>query len=369
MRRLVVKLGSSVVADSDGSPRMEVLEAVCEMLAQLHAEGGEVILVTSGAIARGMRVMSLPERPTSIGALQAASAVGQGKLYRIYDELLRERGVISAQVLLTFFDMSARTHYLNARQTLTTLIDWRVLPVINENDTTATDEISFGDNDFLAAQVAVLVAADELILMTDIDGLYTADPRLYPDARIVREVSDFEAVAQLEIGHTTSPLGSGGMRSKVVAAEMATAAGIPTVICNGLRAQALQAVLAGEREGTRFAAGEARYSSFKLWLKYAKPSRGTLLVDAGAARAVREGSASLLPVGVVEVRGEFDAGDAVEIAEVAGEETPARTLAKGICSYSAEELRSVMGLKSGAVREVLPRASEEAVHRDYLVVD
>ncbi len=221
----------------------------------------------------------------------------------------------SAQVLLTFFDMSARTHYLNARQTLTTLLEWRVLPVINENDTTATDEISFGDNDFLAAQVAVLVAADELILLTDIDGLFTADPRLHPDARIVSEVSDFAALEELEIGHTTSPLGSGGMRSKVVAAEMATAAGIPTVICNGLRADALEAVLAGEREGTRFAAREARYSSFKLWLKYAKPSRGTLLIDAGAVRAVREGSASLLPVGVVEVLGEFDAGDAVEIAE------------------------------------------------------
>ena len=369
MRRLVVKLGSSVVADSDGSPRTEVLAGVCEMLAREHAQGVEVIVVTSGAIARGMRVMSLPERPSSVGALQAASAVGQGKLYRIYDELLRERGVISAQVLLTFFDMSARTHYLNARQTLATLLEWRVLPVINENDTTATDEISFGDNDFLAAQVAVLIAADELILMTDIDGLYTADPRLYPDAHIVREIADFGQVAQMEIGHTTSPLGSGGMRSKVVAAEMATAAGIPTVICNGLRAEALQAVLAGEREGTRFHAGEARYSSFKLWLKYAKPSRGTLVVDAGAARAVREGSASLLPVGVVEVVGEFDAGDAVEIAETAAQDTPSRTLAKGICSYSADELRSVIGLKSAAVREVLPRASEEAVHRDYLVVD
>ncbi len=369
MRRVVVKLGSSVVADSDGSLRMDVLASVCEQLAAVHEQGGEVIVVTSGAIARGMRVMQLPERPTSIGALQAASAVGQGKLYRIYDELLRERSVTSAQVLLTFFDMSARTHYLNARQTLSTLLDWRVMPVINENDTTATDEISFGDNDFLAAQVAVLIAADELILMTDIDGLYTADPRLYPDARIVREVSDFADLQQLEIGHTTSPLGSGGMRSKVVAAEMATAAGIPTVICNGLRAESLRAVLAGEKEGTRFLAGEARYSSFKLWLKYAKPSRGTLVIDAGAARAVREGSASLLPVGVIEVLGDFDAGDAVEITEPAGEAAPGRILAKGICSYSAEELRSVIGLKSGAVRELLPRASEEAVHRDYLVVD
>jgi glutamate 5-kinase len=370
MRRIVIKLGSSVVADGDGTPRLQVLERVCDELARLHRDGDEVIVVTSGAIARGMRVMSLPQRPTTIGALQAASAVGQGKLYRIYDELLREREVTSAQVLLTFFDMSARTHYLNARQTLTTLLEWRVLPVINENDTTATDEISFGDNDFLAAQVAVLVAADELILLTDTDGLFTADPRLHADARIVSVVGDFAEIEKLEIGHTTSPLGSGGMRSKVVAAEMATAAGIATVICNGLRADALPAVLAGEREGTRFAAREARYSSFKLWLKYAKPSHGTLLIDAGAARAVRDGSASLLPVGVVDVIGDFDAGDAVEIAERAdGAQASGRVLAKGICNYSADELRRVIGLKSDAVREILPRATDEAVHRDYLVMD
>src|SRR5271167_927942 len=319
MRRVVVKLGSSVVADDGGEPRSEVIAHVCDALAELHRGGDEVIIVTSGAIARGIRVMGLRERPGSIGELQAASAVGQGKLYRIYDELLRQRDVTSAQVLLTFFDMSARTHYLNARQTLSTLLEWRVLPVINENDTTATDEISFGDNDFLAAQVAVLVAADELILLTDIDGLFTADPRIHADAHIVREVSDFSTLEELEIGHTTSPLGSGGMRSKVVAADMASAAGIPTVICNGLREGVLAAVLEGRPEGTRFAAREARYSSFKLWLKYAKPSRGTLLIDAGAARAVRDASASLLPVGVVEVLGDFDAGDAVVIAAATDE--------------------------------------------------
>jgi glutamate 5-kinase len=377
MRRVVVKLGSSVVADGDGEPRLDVLARVCDVLAELHREGGEAIVVTSGAIARGMRVMDLPQRPSTIGDLQAASAVGQGKLYRIYDELLRERGVTSAQVLLTFFDMSARTHYLNARQTLTTLLEWRVLPVINENDTTATDEISFGDNDFLAAQVAVLVAAEELVLLTDIDGLFTADPRRHPDARIVSEVSDFAALEDLEIGHTTSPLGSGGMRSKVVAADMATAAGISTVICNGLSPDALRTVLAGERDsgragarvGTHFPAREARYSSFKLWLKYAKPSRGTLLIDAGAVRAVRQGSASLLPVGVVEVLGDFDAGDAVEIAERGAGSEQGRPLAKGICNYSAQELRQVLGMKSAAVRQILPRATEEAVHRDYLVVD
>src|SRR3977135_2282287 len=192
MRRVVVKLGSSVVADGEGEPRAEVLERVCEVLADLHRAGDEVVIVTSGAIARGIRVMELRRRPSSIGDLQAASAVGQGKLYRVYDELLRERGVTSAQVLLTFFDMSARTHYLNARPTLRRLLHWSVVPVINENDTTTTDEISFGDNDFLAAQVAILIGADLLVMLTDTDGLYTADPRRDPDAALVAEVSAYE---------------------------------------------------------------------------------------------------------------------------------------------------------------------------------
>src|SRR3954469_19838697 len=274
MRRVVIKLGSSIVADDSGAPRMDVLERVCEQVAALRRDGVEAVVVTSGAIAVGMRVMELGGRPTAIEELQAASAVGQGKLYRVYDELLLERGVSSAQVLLTFFDVSARLHYLNARQTPRTLLDWNVVPVINENDTTTTDEISFGDNDFLAAQVAILVGADLLVLLTDTDGLYTADPRMDAGAQLVREVSDFEALQALSIGHATGPLGSGGMRSKVVAAEMATAAGIPALVCNGRRDGVLETVLAGGEEGTRFASREARYSSFKLWLKYAKPSHG-----------------------------------------------------------------------------------------------
>ena len=301
----------------------------------------------------------------------------RGKLYRVYDELLRERDLISAQVLLTFMDMSARTHYLNARQTLRKLLDWRVVPVINENDTTATDEISFGDNDFLSAQVAILTAADLLVLLTDVDGLYTADPRHDPDARLVHEVCDFETLEGIEVGHTTSPLGSGGMRSKVVAADMATAAGIRAVICNGVREGALQAVLAGHLEGTNFPPRAARHSSFKLWLRYAKPSHGTLLIDAGAARALREDGTSLLPVGIVDVLGSFQAGDAVEIAEYAPPPPRPRVelsgsgllLGKGICNYSADELRRVKGLKSKAVQEILPRATDEAVHRDYMVLD
>src|SRR3954470_12468254 len=205
MARYVVKLGSSIVAEDSGALRPAVLARVCDRVAARHAAGDDVVVVTSGAIARGIQVMGLSPRPTAVEDLQAASAVGQGKLYRVYDELLRERGVTSAQVLLTFFDMSARTHYLNARQTLRRLLEWRVVPVINENDTTTTDEISFGDNDFLAAQVAILIGADALLLLTDIDGLHTADPRRDPAAAMVPEVRDFGELRGLEVGMSTSP--------------------------------------------------------------------------------------------------------------------------------------------------------------------
>jgi glutamate 5-kinase len=366
MATTVVKLGSGIVADAAGEVRLEVLEPLCDEVALRHAEGDEIVLVTSGAIARGMRLMGLPMRPSAMEALQAASAVGQGKLYRVYDELLQRRGVSSAQVLLTFFDMSARMHYLNARHTLRKLLDWHVVPVINENDTTTTDEISFGDNDFLAAQVAILLGADLLVLLTDTGGLYTADPRRDPAARLVEEVHSFEELEGFEIGLSTSPLGSGGMRSKVVAAEMATAAGIPAVITAGSDRQAVAFALAGEPSGTRFRPQPGRVSSFKLWLKYAKPSHGRMTVDEGAERALRERGTSLLPVGVVEVEGDFEAGDAVEV-RAAGRN--GRPIGKGIVNYSAAELRRIKGLKSEQVREVLPRATEEAVHRDYFVLD
>jgi glutamate 5-kinase len=265
-------------------------------------------------------------------------------------------------VLLTFFDMSARTHYVNARRTLRKLLDWRIVPVINENDTTTTDEISFGDNDFLAAQVAVLVDAGLLLMLTSTAGLYTADPRVDPAARLIGAVSGPQELEGMAIGSATTPLGSGGMRSKVVAAEMATAAGIPTVIGSGFEPGLLARAWAGEPGGTRFAAQAERQPSFKLWLRYAKPPQGAVVVDAGAARALRDGGTSLLPVGIVSVEGAFEAGDAVEVradAEVVG---------KGISNYSAVELRQVMGLKSAQVREVLPRATDEAVHRDYFVL-
>ncbi len=362
MSTVVVKLGSSLVADELGAVREDVLGRICDELAELHHAGHAVIVVTSGAIARGMGVMELALRPRSIDELQAASAVGQGKLYQVYDELLRARDTPTAQVLLTFFDMSARTHYLNARQTLRKLLDWRVVPVINENDTTTTDEISFGNNDFLAAQVAILLGAELLLLLTDADGVFTADPRTRPDAVRVEQVHEFTELEPLDIAQAPSPLGSGGMRSKVVAAEMATAAGVPTVIASGLEPGRIPGAVAGDPVGTRFAARAGRYSSFKLWLKYAKPSRGQVMIDAGAARALTDAGTSLLPVGVIDVAGAFAAGDAVEIVH------DGRLVGKGISNYSASELDDVRGLQSGAVRQRLPRASDEAIHRDYLVL-
>ncbi|HEY7151138.1 MAG TPA: glutamate 5-kinase [Solirubrobacterales bacterium] len=359
---VVAKLGSSIVADDDGALRSGVLDSVCGQVAELHHGGENVVLVTSGAIARGMRLMKLDRRPSSIDEMQAASAVGQGSLFRAYEERLGAEDVHAAQVLLTSFDMSARMHYLNARQTLRRLLEWRAVPVVNENDTTATDEITFGDNDFLSAQVAILLEARLLVLLTDTPGLHTADPRASTDAELVEEVGSFGELERYEIGDRTSAFGSGGMRSKVAAAEMASAAGIPVVVCDGKAAGSFLAAARGERVGTRFAAHPERTPSFKLWLRYAKPSRGRVVVDEGAARVLRERGSSLLPVGITGVQGEFAAGDAVEVvcdAEVVG---------KGITNYSAAELGRIKGLQSGEVLERMPNAAEEAVHRDYFVL-
>jgi len=359
---VVVKLGSSIVADSEGLVRDSVLDSVCSQVADLHHGGEDVAMVTSGAIALGMRLMEMPRRPRSIDELQAASAVGQGTLFRAYESRLAARDVHAAQVLLTSFDLSVRMHYLNARRSLRRLLEWHCVPVVNENDTTATDEITFGDNDFLSAQLAILMHARLLVLLTDTDGLFTADPRHNPDAKLIEVVDDVAELERYEIGDRTSPFGSGGMRSKVAAAEMASTSGIPAVICNGTTEGSLLAAAAGEPIGTRFIAHEDRQPSFKLWLRYAKPSRGRVLVDEGAARVLREQGSSLLPVGITGVEGDFDAGDAVDVVR------DGELVGKGIVNYSAAELARIKGMKSSEVLEVMPNAAEEAVHRDHFVL-
>jgi glutamate 5-kinase len=359
---LVVKLGSSIVAADDGELRMDVLDSVCGQVAELEQAGERVVLVTSGAIARGMRLLELPARPRAMDELQAASAVGQGDLFRAYQLRLAAGGTRSAQVLLTAADIAARSNYLNARRTLRRLIDWGVVPVVNENDTTATDEITFGDNDFLAAQVAVLLDARLLVLLSDVDGLYSSDPDIDSDAEMIDLVDDFSQLSKLKIGDRTSAFGSGGMRSKVAAAEMAAEAGIPATICNGTKQGSLVDASRGDGAGTRFAAKAGKASSFKLWLKYAKPSRGRLMVDDGAARVLRESGSSLLPVGIVAVDGSFEVGDAVEVT------CDGAVLGKGIVDYSSQELSRVLGMKSAQVRELLPHAADEVIHRDRFVL-
>ena len=359
---LVVKLGSSIVAADDGELRADVLDSVCGQVAELESAGERIVMVTSGSIARGRRLLGLPTRPRAMDELQATSAVGQGDLFRAYETRLGASGTRAAQVLLTASDIAARANYLNARNTLQRLIAWGVVPVVNENDTTATDEITFGDNDFLAAQVAILMEARLLVLLTNVDGLYTPDPALEPAAQLIDEIDGPAALRDLAIGDSTSAFGSGGMRSKVAAAQMAAEAGIASVIANGTAAGTLADAAAGRPAGTRFAPRESKASAFKLWIRYAKPTHGRITIDSGAARVLRESGSSLLPVGITEVQGAFEAGDAVDIA-VDGE-----VVGKGIVNYSSGEIARIKGMRTDRVRELMPHAAEEAVHRDHFVL-
>ncbi|MEI6447578.1 MAG: glutamate 5-kinase [Actinomycetes bacterium] len=362
MDQVVVKLGSSVVADADGAVRSDVLESVCSDIAALRAEGREVVVVSSGAIARGVDALGLPGRPRAIDELQAASAVGQVAMFRAWEEGLASRGLIAAQVLMMLHDIADRDGNLSIAATLKRLLAWGTVPVINENDTTTTDEITFGDNDLLAAQVAIMLGAGRLVLLTDADGLHESDPRTNPEAPLIREVSDMSQIEGFEVSQRPGEYGSGGMRSKVVAAEMATSAGVETIVAPGGSAGSLLTAAHGGDVGTRFLASRERHGSFKSWLRYAKPAKGTLVVDAGAAKALVEKGTSLLPVGIVAVEGEFQAGDSVEVAH------EGRVIGKGLVSCSSEEIDRVKGMNSSEIRDVMPRAADEAVHRDRFVL-
>jgi glutamate 5-kinase len=361
---LVVKLGSSVVASDDGSLRTDVLDSVCAQVSALERAGEQVVLVTSGAIARGMRLLDLAERPRAMDELQACSAVGQGDLFQAYQERLEVGGTKAAQVLLTLSDVSERSHYLNVRQALERLLAWGLVPVINENDTTSTDEITFGDNDFLAALVAALLGARLLVLLTNTDGVFTADPRSDPGAALVGSIEDTQVLETISIGDS-STLGRGGMQSKIASARIASESGVPVVICNGTRAGELAAAAAGGEVGTRFTARvEGRLTPYKLWLKYAKQPTGSVHVDAGAAERLRGSGSSLLAVGVVDASGTFQAGDAVWVVDEGSREK----LGKGISEYSSWDVARTAGRNSAYLREHFPEAPEEVIHRDRFVL-
>ena len=362
--RLVVKVGSGLLRDPGGGLRGDVVRHIVRQIVSLRDAGREVILVSSGAIALGIQVLGQARIPKSIAHQQAAAAIGQGHLIRIYEDLFAGLGKKAAQVLLTHDDLRVRRRYLNARNTLLVLLQYGVVPVINENDTVSVDEIRFGDNDVLAAMVCNLVDADRLIILTSVDGLYTADPSVHPDARLISRVEDIDSVEALA-SPATHATGKGGMATKIRAARVAGASGVHTHIANGFAPDSVLRVLAGEAVGTHVAPpGTTRLSSRKRWIGYALKARGEICVDDGAKRALTTQGRSLLPSGIVAVSGTFFFGDAVYCVD-----THAHRFAQGLVNYSAAELQAIRGQHTSRIEPILgAKAYDEVIHRDNLVL-
>ncbi|HEX6972598.1 MAG TPA: glutamate 5-kinase [Limnochordia bacterium] len=364
VRRIVVKLGTSTVTRPDGTIHFGRVERIVRQIVDVVNEGREVILVTSGAIGVGASRLGLRRRPQTIPEKQAAAAVGQGLLMQAYEKLFAEYGRVVGQVLLTRADLAARDRFLNSRHTLLTLLAFGVVPIVNENDTVAVEELHFGDNDTLAALVASLVGADIVILLSDVPGLFAQDPRRVPSAPLFDVVTEITAEIERAAGGPGSAFARGGMATKLQAARVAVRAGIPLVLADGERPGVLAAILAGEREGTLFQPRPARLGSRKRWIAFHESPRGVIRVDAGAARALVQDGKSLLPIGVIGVEGSFVAGDLVRICDDGGQE-----LARGLVNYGAREIEKIMGARSDEIAGRLGhKAYDEVVHRDNLAV-
>jgi glutamate 5-kinase len=363
-RRIVVKVGSGVLSHGGVGLHRPTLQALAGCLARVQAQGVEAILVSSGAILAGMEALGLSERPRELPLKQAAAAVGQSHLMRAYEEAFQPCGGRVAQILLTQEDLRHRSRYLNARNTLFTLLGLRVLPIVNENDTVAVREIQFGDNDTLSALVAHLAQADLLVILTDTEGVFTADPHRDPSARLIPLVRPQDAIASFCAEDTGSAASIGGMTSKVRAAHRAAVAGIPTVVASGRAPGSVEAILRGDEVGTLFIPSRSRMQSRKRWLAFASLPRGGIVVDAGARGALVLGGKSLLPSGVRGTQKTFRAGDVVSLVDPAGQE-----FGRGLANYSRDEVERIKGLKSDDIAGVLgARPYDEVVHRDNLVI-
>ena len=364
VKRLVVKVGSGLISAPGRGLLPDRIGALADELAALAKDGREVVVVSSGAIASGMARLGLTQRPRSIPEKQAAAAVGQSALMWHYEQAFARHGIRVAQVLLTQEDISARPRYLNARNTLQVLLRFRVVPVVNENDTVAVEEIKVGDNDNLAALVAHLIDADLLVILTDVDGLYTGDPRVDPEARRLETVDAVTEEIERLVWDADGQISVGGMSTKLEAARKVTSSGIPMVIASGRVPGTLRRVLRGEPLGTYFVPRGDRLAGRKRWIAFAVPPQGRLTVDAGARSALVERGKSLLPSGVVEVEGEFHAGEVVSLSAADGKE-----FARGLTNYDAAELRKIQGAKTKDLEERLGYKSfDEVIHRDNLVL-
>lgn len=363
-KRFVVKVGSTLVTNRGAGLDASAIARWASQVARLRQSGKEIVLVSSGAIAEGMQRLGWTRRPNSMHELQAAAAVGQMGLVQVYESCFREHGLRTAQVLLTHADLADRQRYLNARSTLLTLLGLGIIPVINENDTVVTDEIRFGDNDTLAALVTNLVEADCLIILTDQQGLHTEDPRLNPEASLIKKAQAGEARLEQVAGGTGSAIAKGGMLTKVLAAKRAARSGAQTVIASGSEPDVLLRLAAGEEIGTLLSPQTTPLAARKQWLADHLQVAGTLNVDAGAARALRSGGKSLLPVGVKNVKGEFERGAVVACLSPDGIE-----VARGLVNYNSQESRRIAGRGSGEIEAILGYVNEpELIHRDNLVV-
>jgi len=360
MATVVVKVGTSSITSDQGEIDDASLLKLCREIASARADGHDVVLVSSGAIAAGLPALGMTTRPTDIGTLQAVAAVGQPRLMERLGGILGQHGLLAGQVLLTPHDFGVRSQYLHARETLRRLLDLGVVPVVNENDTVADDEIRYGDNDRLAALVSHLVAADLLVLLTDTEGVFTADPRVDAEASLIEEIVEVDAALEALAGGRGTERGSGGMATKLAAAKIAAWSGVRAVIASADAPDVVSAAIAGRAVGTAFPARYDRLSSRKLWIAFARNPAGRVVVDEGARRALCSDNRSLLPAGVRGVEGAFEADDAVEIVDPSG--VP---FAKGLVRYPAAALRRVAGRRTSELDDGLPH---EFVHRDDLVV-
>ena len=362
-KRVVVKVGSNVLtAQSDLNTT--AIESISRQICLLIDRGLEVLLVSSGAMAAGLRKMGLRQRPDEIPQRQAIAAVGQSGLMHAYEKAFGRCAKKVAQILLTSEDLNNRERYLNARNALYTLLAWKVVPIINENDTVKVEEIKLGDNDNLSALIALLMDADFLINLTDIDGLYDKDPRVHADAEVITEVTTFKKEIEDYAGGIPGALGTGGMLSKIKAARKVTAAGVPMIIAKGGAPDILIRLFDGEQSGTYFVPREKKLARRKCWIAYTLKPKGSLVIDTGAARAITQNGKSLLPGGITAVEGEFGVG-----AAVAFKDQREQILGVGLVNYAAAEIRAIMGLKTGQIKDKLgAKPYDEVIHRDNLVI-
>jgi glutamate 5-kinase len=363
VKRVVVKAGSGMLSGSDGLNK-KVINSISEDICELREKGIEVILVSSGAIASGLKKLGMAKRPKSISQKQATAAVGQSSLMMAYEKAFSRCGKIVAQILITRDDFNNRRRYLNARNTIFTLLSWKITPVINENDTVAFDEIKFGDNDNLSAMVAGMTESQLLINLTDMDGLFDGDPRLHKNARLIHVVEKITNDVIRFAGSDPGSLGTGGMESKIKAARKVTLRGIPAIIANGRKKGVLADIFSGAEVGTLFLPQEKAFCGRKHWIAFSKAPKGKLVIDRGAVEALKKNGKSLLPSGVRDVIGNFIRGDSLILID-----DDKKEIAVGMANYSSDEIRKIMGHKSSEIKSLLGyKDDDEVIHRDNLAI-